>query len=75
MLELTATYADRWNGFYSEQGTENRVERIPACGPVATPLALRWGVVIDRGTHDESLGRCELYRWIFARYDWGRRTR
>ncbi len=33
-------------------------------------LVLRRGEVVDQGTHDELLGRCELYRRIFARYDW-----
>jgi alkanesulfonate monooxygenase SsuD/methylene tetrahydromethanopterin reductase-like flavin-dependent oxidoreductase (luciferase family) len=30
MLRLTARYADLWNTFIGEQGTGNRVERIPA---------------------------------------------
>jgi alkanesulfonate monooxygenase SsuD/methylene tetrahydromethanopterin reductase-like flavin-dependent oxidoreductase (luciferase family) len=30
MLRLTARYADLWNVFFWEQGTGNRVERIPA---------------------------------------------
>ena len=33
-------------------------------------LVLRRGEVVDQGTHDELLGRCDLYRRIFARYDW-----
>lgn len=35
-------------------------------------LVPRRGEVVDQGTHDELLGRCELYRRIFARYDWVR---
>jgi ATP-binding cassette subfamily B protein len=30
---------------------------------------LRQGEIIDQGTHDELLARCDLYRRIFARYD------
>jgi ATP-binding cassette subfamily B protein len=30
---------------------------------------LRRGEVVDQGTHDELLERCELYRRIFARYE------
>ncbi|HEY7034804.1 MAG TPA: ABC transporter ATP-binding protein [Thermomicrobiales bacterium] len=33
-------------------------------------LVLRRGEVVDQGTHDELLVRCDLYRRIFARYDW-----
>ncbi len=33
-------------------------------------IVLRRGEVVDQGTHDELLRRCELYRRIFARYDW-----
>jgi len=33
-------------------------------------LVLRRGEVVDQGTHDELMARCELYRRIFARYDW-----
>ncbi|MEA2514400.1 MAG: ATP-binding cassette, subfamily bacterial, partial [Thermomicrobiales bacterium] len=33
-------------------------------------IVLRRGEVVDQGTHDELLVRCELYRRIFARYDW-----
>jgi ATP-binding cassette subfamily B protein len=32
-------------------------------------LVLRRGEVVDQGTHDELLERCELYRRIFARYE------
>ncbi|HEU4784573.1 MAG TPA: ABC transporter ATP-binding protein [Ktedonobacterales bacterium] len=32
-------------------------------------LVLRKGELIDSGTHEELLGRCDLYRRIFARYD------
>ncbi|MGH2558232.1 MAG: ABC transporter ATP-binding protein [Thermomicrobiales bacterium] len=32
-------------------------------------LVLRRGQLIDQGTHEELLGRCDLYRRIFARYD------
>jgi len=32
-------------------------------------LVLRRGELIDQGSHDELLGRCELYQRIFARYD------
>lgn len=32
-------------------------------------LVLRRGRVVDFGTHDELLARCDLYRRIFARYD------
>ncbi len=32
-------------------------------------LVLRQGEIIDQGTHDELLARCDLYRRIFARYD------
>jgi ATP-binding cassette, subfamily B, bacterial len=31
-------------------------------------LVLRQGELIDQGTHDELLGRCETYRRIFAHY-------
>jgi ATP-binding cassette, subfamily B, bacterial len=31
-------------------------------------LVLRQGELIDQGTHDELLGRCEIYRRIFAHY-------
>jgi ATP-binding cassette, subfamily B, bacterial len=34
-----------------------------------TILVLRGGRVIDQGTHDELIGRCELYRRMFAHYD------
>ena len=30
---------------------------------------LRKGELIDQGTHEELLARCDLYRRIFARYD------
>src|SRR5207253_1797244 len=33
-------------------------------------LVLRRGEVVDQGTHDELMARCDLYRRIFARYDW-----
>ncbi|HKD75759.1 MAG TPA: ABC transporter ATP-binding protein, partial [Ktedonobacterales bacterium] len=32
-------------------------------------LVLQRGQIIDQGTHDELLERCETYRRIFARYD------
>jgi ATP-binding cassette subfamily B protein len=32
-------------------------------------LLLRRGELIDAGSHDELLGRCQLYRRIFAHYD------
>jgi ATP-binding cassette subfamily B protein len=32
-------------------------------------LVLRRGEVVDQGTHDELLERCDLYRRIFARYE------
>jgi ATP-binding cassette, subfamily B, bacterial len=32
-------------------------------------LVMRHGEVIDFGTHDALLGRCDLYQRIFARYD------
>ena len=32
-------------------------------------LVLRQGELVDQGTHDELMGRCEAYRRIFARYD------
>ena len=32
-------------------------------------LVLRKGELVDSGTHEELLGRCDLYRRIFARYD------
>ncbi|MCC6793204.1 MAG: ABC transporter ATP-binding protein [Thermomicrobiales bacterium] len=32
-------------------------------------LVLRRGELIDQGTHDELLARCDLYRRIFARYE------
>jgi ATP-binding cassette subfamily B protein len=32
-------------------------------------LVLRKGELVDVGTHEELLGRCDLYRRIFARYD------
>jgi ATP-binding cassette subfamily B protein len=32
-------------------------------------LVLRRGEVIDQGTHTELMGRCELYRRIFMRYE------
>jgi ATP-binding cassette subfamily B protein len=32
-------------------------------------LVLRRGELVDQGTHDELLERCDLYRRIFARYD------
>jgi ATP-binding cassette subfamily B protein len=32
-------------------------------------LVLERGELLDQGTHDELLARCELYRHIFARYD------
>jgi ATP-binding cassette subfamily B protein len=32
-------------------------------------LVLRQGEIIDQGTHEELLARCDLYRRIFARYD------
>ncbi len=31
-------------------------------------LVLHQGELVDQGTHDELLGRCDLYRRIFARY-------
>jgi ATP-binding cassette subfamily B protein len=33
-------------------------------------LVLRRGELVDQGTHDELIVRCDLYRRIFARYDW-----
>jgi subfamily B ATP-binding cassette protein MsbA len=30
---------------------------------------LKNGRVVERGRHEELLGRCDLYRRIFARYD------
>lgn len=33
-------------------------------------IVLRRGELIDQGTHDELLVRCDLYRRIFAHYDW-----
>ncbi|MBM4466023.1 MAG: ABC transporter ATP-binding protein [Chloroflexi bacterium] len=32
-------------------------------------LVLRRGELVDQGTHEELMGRCEAYRRIFARYD------
>ncbi|MGZ3638859.1 MAG: ATP-binding cassette domain-containing protein, partial [Ktedonobacterales bacterium] len=32
-------------------------------------LVLQQGELIDQGTHDELLARCDLYRRIFARYE------
>ena len=32
-------------------------------------LLLQGGRLVDQGTHDELLGRCALYRRIFAHYD------
>ena len=32
-------------------------------------VVLRKGEMVDNGTHDELMARCELYRRIFARYD------
>ena len=32
-------------------------------------LVLRQGELVDMGTHEELLARCDLYRRIFARYD------
>jgi ATP-binding cassette, subfamily B, bacterial len=32
-------------------------------------LVLRQGEIIDQGTHEELLARCDLYRRIYARYD------
>jgi ATP-binding cassette subfamily B protein len=32
-------------------------------------LVLRGGELVDQGTHDELVKRCELYRRIFVRYD------
>ncbi|HEX9058148.1 MAG TPA: ABC transporter ATP-binding protein [Ktedonobacterales bacterium] len=32
-------------------------------------LVLRRGEIIDQGTHEELIGRCEMYRRIFAHYD------
>jgi ATP-binding cassette subfamily B protein len=32
-------------------------------------LLLRRGELVDLGSHDELLGRCQLYRRIFAHYD------
>jgi ATP-binding cassette subfamily B protein len=32
-------------------------------------LVLRRGELVDQGTHDELMGRCEAYRRIFARYE------
>lgn len=34
-------------------------------------LVLRRGELVDQGTHDELMGRCEAYRRIFARYEGG----
>jgi ATP-binding cassette subfamily B protein len=34
-------------------------------------LVLHHGELIDQGSHEELLGRCELYRRIFAHYDQG----
>jgi ATP-binding cassette subfamily B protein len=34
-----------------------------------TVLLLRHGALVDTGSHDELLGRCPLYRRIFAHYD------
>jgi ATP-binding cassette, subfamily B, bacterial len=31
-------------------------------------LVLHQGELVDQGTHDELLRRCDLYRRIFARY-------
>jgi ATP-binding cassette subfamily B protein len=31
-------------------------------------VVLHQGELVDQGTHDELLGRCDLYRRIFARY-------
>jgi ATP-binding cassette, subfamily B, bacterial len=33
-------------------------------------LVLRRGELVDQGTHEELLARCDLYHRIFARYDW-----
>jgi ATP-binding cassette subfamily B protein len=33
-------------------------------------IVLRRGEIVDQGSHDELLHRCDLYRRIFARYDW-----
>ena len=32
-------------------------------------LVLRRGELVDQGTHEELMERCEAYRRIFARYD------
>ena len=38
--------------------------------PLGRPiLVLRNGELVDQGTHEELLERCELYRRIFARYE------
>jgi ATP-binding cassette subfamily B protein len=34
-------------------------------------LVLRRGALVDQGTHDELMARCESYRRIFARYESG----
>src|SRR5262249_37266604 len=34
-----------------------------------TIVVLRGGRVVDQGTHNELLGRCSLYRRMFAHYD------
>jgi ATP-binding cassette subfamily B protein len=31
-------------------------------------LVLRRGELVDQGSHEQLLGRCEAYRRIFARY-------
>jgi len=38
-------------------------------------LVLRQGELIDQGTHDELLGRCETYRRIFAHHGKARTER
>ncbi len=32
-------------------------------------LVMRQGEIVDQGTHDDLLGRCDLYRRIFSHYD------
>ncbi len=61
------------------QGAINRVlegrttlmitHRLSQIRRADTILVLHGGALIDKGTHDELLGRCALYRRIFARYE------